>query len=159
MLQDNGEAEKTIQGGEKKKSKSMLQHAGSGSSAGILGEGEVKGNFASEDIRMKRNAFVKVEEQNLSDMTIDVGKSTSGKSVYCGEFISWMEGLKSSNMWMCQQDAKEGRGSEVIVDVRDEEVEEERQEDCFGEKNIDNWTGVSILRYIRRNLLIKNSHF
>ena len=141
MLQDNREAEKTIQGGEVigEKKKSKLQHAGSGSGGGILGEGEVKGNFASEDIRKKRNAFVKVEEQNLSDMTTNCGKSTSGKSVYGREFISWMEGLKSSNMPMCEQDAKQGRGSEMIVDVRDEEVEEERQEDCFGEKNIDNW--------------------
>ena len=64
--------------------------------------GEVKGTFASEDIRRKKGALA-----NVGDMDMDMENSKQGRR-------------------------------EVIVNVRDESVEE-RQDDCFREKNIDAW--------------------
>lgn len=103
-------------------------------------DGEVKGQFASEDIRMKNNGSIKVKKENHCNLA-EVLSTKCDKTVKSGgegELIAWMEGLKSSDMLEIPN-AIQVRGSGVIVDVRDEKVEEESQEDCFAEKNIDDW--------------------
>jgi len=123
----------------RKKKVTFHQAVSSGRGDG-QGDGEVKGQFASEDIRMKKNGSVKVEKENQCNLA-EVLSTTCVKTVKSGgggELISWMEGLKSSDMLEISNVIQE-RGSGVIVDVRDEVVEEESQEDCFGEKNIDDW--------------------
>ena len=121
-------------GERKKKSRVAFQHDASGGGGDFCGDGEGKGNFASKDIRMKRNTLVKVEQDNPCKSTTDFGKTNSVES---GELIFWMEGLKSSEKGQCTNQVRE---SEVIVDVDCEASEEETlMEDCFGEKNIEDW--------------------
>ena len=100
--------------------------------------GEVKGTFASEDIRRKKGALANVGEEKKSNLTAAVERTrrnqkVQGASGGGGELMKWMEELKFSDM----ENSKQGR-REVIVNVRDESVEE-RQDDCFREKNIDAW--------------------
>jgi len=141
VAKDRGAAKMSRGGEGKKKSKVTFQQDASGGGGDFLGDGEVKGNFASEDIRMKRNSSAKVDEQSPCSMAADAQKARCLKTVQGvlgGELITWMEGLKSSNMLKGQR-ARPRRGGEVIVDVGDEAVEEEIQDDCFGEKNVEDW--------------------
>ena len=99
--------------------------------------GEVKGTFASEDIRRKKGALANVGEEKKSNLTAAVERTrwnqkVQGVSGGGGGLMKWLEELKFSDM----ENSKQGR-REVIVNVRDESVE--RQDDCFREKNIDAW--------------------
>ena len=100
--------------------------------------GEVKGTFASEDIRRKKGALANVGEEKKSNLTAAVERTRRNQKVQGvsdggGGLMKWLEELKFSDM----ENSKQGR-REVIVNVRDESVEE-RQDDCFREKNIDAW--------------------
>ena len=99
--------------------------------------GEVKGTFASEDIRRKKGALANVGEEKKSNLTAAVERTRRNQKVQGvsgggGGLMKWLEELKFSDM----ENSKQGR-REVIVNVRDESVE--RQDDCFREKNIDAW--------------------
>jgi len=136
------EAEKMRQGDERRKKSNVrtvrFQGGEGGGGRDLVWDREAKGNFASEDIRMRRNALVKVEEDDPCKMVADVGKMNCVEKVKSGQFISWIEGLKSSDL-MAGQDESQGRESQIIVDAKDEAVEEDKQEDFFGEKNIEDW--------------------
>ena len=60
--------------------------------------GEVKGTFASEDIRRKKGALAKVGEEKKSNLTAAVERTRWNQKVIGvsgGGLMKWMEGLKS----------------------------------------------------------------
>ena len=137
ILKDVNQGDERI-GERRSKQGAALRHEVSGGEGDFVGFGEVKGTFASEDIRRKKGALANVGEEKKSNLTAAVERTrrnqkVQGASGGGGELMKWMEELKFSDM----ENSKQGR-REVIVNVRDESVEE-RQDDCFREKNIDVW--------------------